>query len=58
MAEYKTFQKKKRYSPKKTIRQFCTIVIHSVLLCYTAMATSDESDGYQNDPGHPDNEWE
>ena len=37
MAEYKTFQKKRRNSPKKTIRPFCTIVTHSVLLCYTAI---------------------
>ena len=37
MAEYKTFQKKRRNSPKKTICVICTIVTHSVLLCYTAI---------------------
>ena len=31
MAEYKTFQKKRRNSPRKTIRLFCIIVTHSVL---------------------------
>ena len=31
MAEYKTFQKKRRNSPKKTIRLFCIIVTHNVL---------------------------
>ena len=33
----KTFQKKRPNSPKKTIQLFCTIVTHSVLLCYTAI---------------------
>ena len=34
--EIQNFSKKRRNSPKKTIRLFCTIVTHSVLLCYTA----------------------
>ena len=33
----KLFKKKRRNSPKKTICLFCTIVTHSVLLCYTAI---------------------
>ena len=37
MAEYKTFKKKRRDSPKKTIRLFCAIVTHSVLLCNAAI---------------------
>ena len=31
------FSKKRPNSPKKTIQLFCTIVTHSVLLCYTAI---------------------
>ena len=33
----KLLKKKRRDSPKKTIRLFCTIVTHSVLLRYTAI---------------------
>ena len=40
MAEYKTFQKKRRNSPKKTICLFCTILTHSQC---TALLYSDGS---------------
>ena len=49
----KTFQKKRCNSPKKTVRLFCTIVTYIIQW----WVTSDGSDGTQNDPGHPDNEW-
>ena len=54
------FLKKKRcYSPTNTITLLCTIVTRSVLLICVIqrLVTSDGSDGTQNVPGHPDNEW-
>ena len=45
------------FSKKKTIRLFCTIVTTVYCCVMQRLVTSDGSDGTQNDPGHPDNEW-
>ena len=53
-------EKKQRKSPKTFKRQYVysTILWHTVYCCIVQrLVTSDGSDGTQNDPGHPDNEW-
>ena len=51
----KLFKNERRNSPKKTIRLSCTNVTYCVYCCVIQQLVT--SDGTQNDPGHPDNEW-